>query len=997
MSAAPLELIPAIYFVLDEAGIIQAASQFAAESLCLPLSTLLGSSILDWVHPDHRTSFCDRLLHGWTTDHPVHRWETRLLGANGTDLRVRAVVRGADQPRPVRLHLVFEALSNPAPPPTEPQLQELLRRAIASIAVFRLYDNGQWHYEFFSDGCEIVFGFTATEFMHEPMLWWSRVLPADQSKLLACDQKILQGEPVTYEYRFRHKDGRIRWISSSVTPIRFPGQPFCWVTAVDTDITAHKRAQRALQESESQFRQLTENLADVFWMMNPRTHRVLYISPNYEEMTGLTCEAFYRNARSFLQVVPPEDQPRLIAEWEAKVYSGRGEVIELRILHPQWGVRWLRTRFFPIRNAAGRIYRLTGIAEDVTRQKQAELHRDRAESALYQRELNLLLALEAAQMGTWEYTPATGKHQWSTRTEMIFGFAPGTFPGTSDRFYECVLPADREQVAQAMYESTAHQTPYYQEYRIIRLDGAMRWVSVWGAVYWNTEEQSWKMSGVVKDITERKLVEESLRTQAMQEQAINLMVQQLNAQLEQQIHERTAQLQQALEFGALVKRITNAIRDSLEEGRILQTAVRELAIALNVHSCDTGVYDLEQRTSTIHYEYICSSVDSAVGFKTQMESHAEIYEQLLRGQFVHFCWQWSNQPPVMTRSLHQSYTVLALPLIDDQGVMGDMWLYKPKEQVFSETEIRLVEQVANQCAIALRQARLFHAAQRQVRELERLNQLKDDFLNTVSHELRTPMYTIKLATEMLEFHLRSVSPLTVLPNASPDASSAIAATQTAGLKATPDSLQRYLQIIKDECLKETRLVDDVLDLSRLDAAADPLVLSTLPLQPWLLHVAEPFLDRFHAQQQTFQFSCPSDLPLLTSDFHDLERVFGELLQNACKYTPAHGTISMTVQYLPGQAVAGLENGSSRGCFQILTSNTGVEIPAEERSRIFDKFYRIPNQDPWKYGGTGLGLALVKRRLNRLKGSIEVVSESGRTTFTVQLPESIEMHYDATHP
>ena len=73
---------------------------------------------------------------------------------------------------------------------------------------------------------------------------------------------------------------------------------------------------------------------------------------------------------------------------------------------------------------------------------------------------------------------------------------------------------------------------------------------------------------------------------------------------------------------------------------------------------------------------------------------------------------------------------------------------------FEELEIRLVQQVSNQCAIALRQSRLYQAAQAQVEELERLNQLKDDFLSTVSHELRTPMANIKMATQMLEITLK---------------------------------------------------------------------------------------------------------------------------------------------------------------------------------------------------------------------------------------------------
>jgi signal transduction histidine kinase len=75
------------------------------------------------------------------------------------------------------------------------------------------------------------------------------------------------------------------------------------------------------------------------------------------------------------------------------------------------------------------------------------------------------------------------------------------------------------------------------------------------------------------------------------------------------------------------------------------------------------------------------------------------------------------------------------------------------------------------------------------------------------------------------------------------------------------------------------------------------------------------------------------------------------------------------------------------CFVISVSNSGVEILPKEQTYIFDKFYRIPNADPWKHGGTGLGLALVKRLIAHLKGDIQVTSQQNWTTFTIYLPTS----------
>ena len=99
---------------------------------------------------------------------------------------------------------------------------------------------------------------------------------------------------------------------------------------------------------------------------------------------------------------------------------------------------------------------------------------------------------------------------------------------------------------------------------------------------------------------------------------------------------------------------------------------------------------------------------------------------------------------------------------------------------------------------------------------------------------------------------------------------------------------------------------------------------------------------------------------------------GELLNNACKYTPPGDRICLQVHPLANQMQ-----------FQVV--NTGAEIPAHELSRIFDKFYRVPSADPWKQGGTGLGLALVQKLAKHLQGHVYVESADQRTVFTIEVP------------
>jgi light-regulated signal transduction histidine kinase (bacteriophytochrome) len=425
-------------------------------------------------------------------------------------------------------------------------------------------------------------------------------------------------------------------------------------------------------------------------------------------------------------------------------------------------------------------------------------------------------------------------------------------------------------------------------------------------------------------------------------------VQHLNLDLEQQVQARTAELQRALEYEALLKRITDQVRDSLDEKQILQTAVEALGKGLSVVCCDAAVYNLDDYITTVCFEYLKADLPGAIGLSANMKDRIELYDQLLAGQHFQFCLL----PTVLSsiRQVGSDYGILACPMKDDQGVLGDLWLLKPQQECFGEQEIRLVQQVANQCAIALRQARLYQAAQLQVEELARLNQLKDDFLSTVSHELRTPISSIKLATQMLEMLFKG--------SGIPDLD---------GHQAT-----QYFEILDAECHREITLIDDLLSLTRLDAASEPLSLTTIALPLWIPHVAEGMAVRMATQHQRLEFELPTHLPPITTDLSYLERILSELLNNACKYTPAHQMVTIACDY-------------QDDLFQLRVSNTGVEIAATERDRIFDKFYRIPNNDPWKHGGTGLGLALVKKLTEYLSGSIQVETQPNQTTFVVKLP------------
>ncbi|WP_416669377.1 sensor histidine kinase [Egbenema bharatensis] len=508
----------------------------------------------------------------------------------------------------------------------------------------------------------------------------------------------------------------------------------------------------------------------------------------------------------------------------------------------------------------------------------------------------------------------------------------------------------------------------------------------------------------------------SLKLDALQAHAatnaLTQQIQQLHHQLETATQQHTLQSRQTLNFEALLRRITDRVRDSLDENQILQTAVQELAIVLETHSCDTGLYNLEQGTSTIVYEYICTTeISSAKGTVLQFSDYIEVYSHLLNGQNVQFCWasspsSWDSPPETTSRNIQERVAILCCPLIDDQGVIGDIWLYKIADHGFDAESVRLVEQVANQCAIAIRQARLYEAAQAQVRELEHLNYLKDDFLNTVSHELRSPMANIEMSIQMLQLLLFN-GPITEsideFKPSLPDDSAPFPARShvniprsrqrncsdcdSFSLSLRSDSVQqvvRYFRMLQDECSKEINLINDLLDLSRLEAGTEPLMLTTIDLSTWIPHVVEPFLERARTQVQHLNVEVAPDLPPITTDLSSLERVLSELLHNACKYTPPNATITVSAHCI-SPASADPTHCDRPSLLILQVSNSGTELLPSELPRIFDKFYRIPSNDPWKHGGTGLGLALVKRLVGHLGATIRVDSSNNQVTFTIEFP------------
>ncbi len=209
-------------------------------------------------------------------------------------------------------------------------------------------------------------GFTREEIIGQPAYELKRWIGKEDSRI---QQLLKEGQPFrNLEFRPHTKADEERIVLTSAEVIEISGEP-CFLM-VTNDITELKRAEDAVHESEERFRQLTENIREVFWLNTPDLSESLYISPAYESIWGRTRESLRQNPRSFLEAIHPEDRPKVIAVFGQKLE--RAFEMEYRVVRPDGSIRWIWDRGFPIQDATGQVYRITGIAEDITDHKRAE-------------------------------------------------------------------------------------------------------------------------------------------------------------------------------------------------------------------------------------------------------------------------------------------------------------------------------------------------------------------------------------------------------------------------------------------------------------------------------------------------------------------------------------------------------------------------------------------------------------------------------------------------
>ncbi|MGB5963815.1 MAG: ATP-binding protein [Coleofasciculaceae cyanobacterium] len=517
--------------------------------------------------------------------------------------------------------------------------------------------------------------------------------------------------------------------------------------------------------------------------------------------------------------------------------------------------------------------------------------------AIIEKQLNL--ALSAAKMSILDWNILTNQVSWSQGHERLFGSEFGTLDGTYD-FASLLHPEDREGLNQAIKRAIKEKIDYKYEYRIIWADGSIHWLENKGKTIYNKSGQAVKMTSTVRDISDvynerhlRKIAEEK--------------VQNLSAELEQRVLERTVQLSQDNEelSKKIVERqlLEQKLHSSETQMRGVFEAITDIVLVIDTQ---TGSINVAPTNPVCLHKSATDIIGKTIELIFESESNEHylnpIQQALEKQQTINF-----------------DYSLF----IDN----SEVWFDASISPLLNESVIWVARDITERRAIET---------------------MKNEFISIVSHELRTPLTAIRGSLGLLS---------------------------TGILNNDPQRMQRLIEIASIDTERLVRLVNDILDLERLESGKVTLVkefcdVTTLIEQS--VAAIRSLAEKEHITVSLFPISAQV---WVARD--SVIQVLTNLLSNAIKFSAANSAISIFAEVQDDWVL-----------FKVKDQGRG--IPSDQLELIFRRFQQVDASDSRSKGGTGLGLAICQSIVEQHGGQIwvESVLNSG-SIFYFTLPVCAE--------
>jgi PAS domain S-box-containing protein len=764
------------------------------------------------------------------------------------------------------------------------------------------------------------------------------------------------------------------------------------VSAAKHEEAIRKQAEIALSESQRFLQSVIETLPlAVFW--KDRESRYLGCNHNFAQDANLSSPA---------EIIGKTDYDLIWGAMEGNAYRADDRqvidsgIVKLGIVETQTREDdtpiWLETKKLPLRNINGEIIGVLGTYQDITEQQAALRERKQTEAQLSRLSERLSLSLKSGAVGCWEWDILRDRLIWDDRMYELYGVKKLLDCEDYAVWLDTIHPDDLSGTKAAIDLALAGDADFDTEFRVVHPDGSIHFIKAHGLLQQVSHDCSYSMIGINFDITAAKH-DEAIRQQA--EEAIAL------------------QLRQQQTLGAIAQQI----RNSLQVEEILATAttqVKELMLVDRVsifRVFPNGHLQAVEEVVSPEYPSIIernweNEYLSQEEFEFYLDGSPNVVFDLQQDPRSACLQAYIQEIHVKSKILvpilllfRRSATDLDVETWDEPHLWGLLSVHSCSSyRHWQDAEVKLLQQIADQLAIAIHQANLFEKLQQELterqqaetrlqesndrlaisnQELARATRLKDEFLASMSHELRTPLNSILGMSESL---------------------------QAAVFGSINERQYKSISTIEKSGKHLLALINDILDLSKIEANKFDLELTDVSVQSLCQNSILFVKELAHKRQIRLQIQLPEPLKYANLRVDDLRfrQVLINLLSNAVKFTPEHGNITLDVRVLAGEIgewgdlfIAATANpelidrqSQSPPLCQIAFSiiDTGIGIAPEHMGKLFQSFVQIDSSLSRQYAGTGLGLSLAKRIVEMHSGTVSVQSEVNRgSCFTVCLP------------